>query len=204
LQNDGFLAECFVHCLIFEEDKKFDDYHQEYSYLTENLIRLQSLVGPILEIAKTGNTLLLVDRIGSGEYLQQLIPNSLFVNGNTTMKERERIYELAANNDGLCIIATYGVAAVGIDIPRLYNVAMLEAGKSFIRIIQSIGRGLRLAKDKSYADIWDLSSTCKFSKKHAKERIKYYSHADYPYKDITGDSIDIIKYIDNHNKGVIK
>lgn len=204
LQESGFLAECFVHGLVFDDEKKFDDYHQEYSYLTENLTRLQTLVSPIIEIAKTGNTLILVDRITSGEYLQQLLPNSMFVNGNTTLKERERIYELASNNDGLCIIATYGVAAVGIDIPRLYNVVLVEAGKSFIRIIQSIGRGLRLAKDKTYADIWDISSTCKFSKKHAKERNKYYSHADYPFTDVIGKQNDIIDYIKKHNEKVIK
>lgn len=196
LQEQGFLAECFVHGMVFDEAVKFDNYHDEYSYLTENMIRLGFLVEPIKAIAQSGNTLVLVDRITTGEYLNELIDGSYFVNGKTSVKEREKIYELASNNNGLTIIATYGVAAVGIDIPRLYNVILIEPGKSFIRIIQSIGRGLRLAKDKKYADIWDFSSTCKFSKKHFKERKKYYATADYPYNEFVGKEAELIDYIE--------
>jgi superfamily II DNA or RNA helicase len=78
-------------------------------------------------------------------------------------------------------VATYGVAAVGIDIPRLFNVVLIEPGKSFVRTIQSIGRGLRKAHDKNSVQIWDITSTMKFSKRHLTQRKKFYSEAEYPY-----------------------
>lgn len=195
LQEQGYLAECFVHGMVFDDNKSFNNYHDEYTFLTENYNRLSGMVDTIKEISKSGNTLVLVDRITTGEHLSELIDDSYFVHGTTSLKQREKIYELASNNNGLTIFATYGVAAVGIDIPRLYNVVLFEPGKSFIRIIQSIGRGLRLAKDKKYADIWDFSSTNKFSKKHFKERKKYYAKADYPYNEFIGTNNDLLIYI---------
>jgi hypothetical protein len=78
-------------------------------------------------------------------------------------------------------VATYGVAAVGINIPRIFNLVMLEPGKSFTRVIQSIGRGIRKAEDKDHVQIWDITSTCRFSKRHLAKRKTFYNEADYPY-----------------------
>ena len=86
-------------------------------------------------------------------------------------------------------MATYGVAAVGINIPRIFNLVLLEPGKSFVRVIQSIGRGIRKAQDKDHVEIWDLTSSAKFSKKHLTTRKKYYEEAGYPYK------IEKVKYL---------
>ena len=65
------------------------------------------------------------------------------------------------------------MAAVGINIPRIFNLVLLEPGKSFVRVIQSIGRGVRIAKDKDFVQIWDVTSRCKFSRRHLTERKKY-------------------------------
>jgi len=79
------------------------------------------------------------------------------------------------------IIATYGVAAVGINIPRIFNLVLIEPGKSFVRVIQSIGRGIRKAEDKDSVQIWDITSSCKFAKRHLGQRKKFYKEANYPY-----------------------
>jgi superfamily II DNA or RNA helicase len=79
------------------------------------------------------------------------------------------------------IVATYGVAAVGINIPRIFNLVLLEPGKSFVRVIQSIGRGIRRAQDKDFVQIWDITSTCKFAKRHLTKRKAYYKDARYPF-----------------------
>ena len=78
-------------------------------------------------------------------------------------------------------MATYGVAAVGINIPRIFNLVLLEPGKSFVRVIQSIGRGIRKAKDKDHVEIWDITSTCKYAKRHLTERKKFYKEAKYQF-----------------------
>ena len=96
-------------------------------------------------------------------------------------KDRKDEYDEVADADDKIIIATYGVAAVGINIPRIFNLVLVEPGKSFVRVIQSIGRGIRKAKDKDHVQIWDITSTAKFSKRHLTERKKYYNDANYQF-----------------------
>ena len=78
-------------------------------------------------------------------------------------------------------MATYGVAAVGINIPRIFNLVLVEPGKSFVRVIQSIGRGIRRAEDKDFVQIWDLTANTKYAKRHLTERKKFYKDAQYPF-----------------------
>ena len=70
---------------------------------------------------------------------------------------------------------------MGINIPRIFNLVLLEPGKSFVRVIQSIGRGIRKAQDKDSVQIWDITSSAKFSKRHLTERKKFYKEANYPF-----------------------
>ena len=124
---------------------------------------------------------MLVDRITAGETLINLLPGSVFVSGSTKNKDRVAEYESVADNDNKVIIATYQVAAVGINIPRIFNVVLVEPGKSFVRTIQSIGRGLRKAHDKDHVEIWDITSSCKFSKRHLTKRKEFYTEVEYNY-----------------------
>jgi superfamily II DNA or RNA helicase len=109
------------------------------------------------------------------------LPNSVFVSGATKAGERKEHYDEVAEVSDKIIIATYGVAAVGINIPRIFNLVLLEPGKSFVRVIQSIGRGIRKAADKDFVQIWDITSTCKFAKRHLTKRKAFYKEANYPF-----------------------
>jgi superfamily II DNA or RNA helicase len=133
------------------------------------------------KIKASGNTLILVDRISAGEKLQKSIPGSQFVKGDVKLKDRKEAYDEINEGTNHVVIATYGVAAVGINIPRIFNLVLIEPGKSFVRVIQSIGRGVRKAKDKDFVQIWDLTSTCKFAKRHLTQRKKFYKEAQYPF-----------------------
>ena len=101
--------------------------------------------------------------------------------GETKLKDRKDQYDEISDSDNKVLIATYGVASVGINIPRIFNLILIEPGKSFIRVIQSIGRGIRKAKDKDFVQIWDITSTCKFAKRHLTQRKKFYKEANYPF-----------------------
>jgi superfamily II DNA or RNA helicase len=105
----------------------------------------------------------------------------VFVSGSTKAKDRKDEYDEIATSTNKIIIATYGVAAVGINIPRIFNLVLLEPGKSFVRVIQSIGRGIRKAEDKDHVQIWDITSTCKFAKRHLTKRKQFYREANYPF-----------------------
>ena len=106
---------------------------------------------------------------------------AVFVSGATKAKDRQEEYDEVATATGKIIIATYGVAAVGINLPRIFNLVLLEPGKSFVRVIQSIGRGIRKAEDKDHVQIWDITSTCRFAKRHLTKRKAFYREANYPY-----------------------
>ena len=135
----------------------------------------------ILKISGSGNTLVLVNRIDTGEKIIKRIPEAVFINGGVKLNDRKEEYDEVKTSNDKIIVATYGVAAVGINIPRIFNLVLLEPGKSFVRVIQSIGRGIRKAEDKDFVQIWDITSTCKYAKRHLTERKKYYKEAKYPF-----------------------
>lgn len=182
LQEAGHLANCHVNVVQLVDHVEYKDYQSELRYLLENDDRITSIADLINSIGKTGNTLVLVDRIAPGTRLAELIPNSVFVSGNTKAKDRKEEYDEIAVSDNNIIIATYGVAAVGINIPRIFNLVLIEPGKSFVRVIQSIGRGIRKADDKDFVQIWDITSTCKFAKRHLNKRKQFYKDANYPFE----------------------
>ena len=124
---------------------------------------------------------MLVDRVAAGKELESRIKDAVFVSGATKATDRQDEYDDIATSDGKVIIATYGVAAVGINIPRIFNLVLVEPGKSFVRVIQSIGRGVRKAEDKDFVQIWDITSTCKFAKRHLTKRKVFYKEANYPF-----------------------
>jgi len=184
LQDKGILAQLHVNVWQLQDLLKaaaFSDYQSELKWLTTNQARLQFLAQSVEIMSESGNTLVLVDRIETGKMLQLLIPDSVFVSGQMKSKDRKDEYKEVQEIDGKVIIATYGVASTGINIVRIFNLVLFESGKSFVRVIQSIGRGIRVAPDKDFVNVYDVCSNCKFSKRHLTKRKKFYAEAEYPY-----------------------
>jgi superfamily II DNA or RNA helicase len=182
LQDRGVLAQCHVNIVQLVDHVEYNNYQSELKYLLEESGRLDTMAGLIAEVNKTGNTLVLVDRIAAGqELLNRLQDRAVFVSGATKAGERQDHYDSVAEATDKIIIATYGVAAVGINIPRIFNLVLVEPGKSFVRVIQSIGRGIRKAEDKDHVQIWDVTSTCRFAKRHLTKRKQFYKDAHYPF-----------------------
>ena len=181
LQERGVLAQCHVNIVQLQDSVDFSNYQSELKHLLEDAKRLDTMAQLILNIKESGNTLVLVDRVNAGKELISRLPDAVFVSGNTNMTERKEEYDEIATSTNKIIVATYGVAAVGINIPRIFNLVLIEPGKSFVRVIQSIGRGIRKADDKDFVQIWDLTSSCKFAKRHLTQRKTFYKEANYPF-----------------------
>jgi superfamily II DNA or RNA helicase len=181
LQNKGVLANLHINVLQTTDVQVFRNFQDEYSFLVTDPSRLNWMAGKIKELSLTGNTLVLINRIETGNKLIELIPDAAFVSGGMKLDDRKEEYDEIKTADNKIIVATYGVAAVGINIPRIFNLVLIEPGKSFVRVIQSIGRGIRKAEDKDFVQIWDITSTCKYAKRHLTERKKYYKDAKYPF-----------------------
>ena len=188
LQEKGILSDCHVNIIQTAEWKEFNGYAEELKFLVTDKDRMTYLGNLINTIAESGNTLVLVDRIECGQFLQTQLTDSVFISGSVKTKDRKTEYDEVKTADNKIIVATYGVAAVGINIPRIFNLVMVEPGKSFTRVIQSIGRGIRKADDKDFVQIWDLTASTKYAKRHLTERKKFYKEAKYPF------TIEKVKY----------
>ncbi len=182
LQQQGVLAQCHVNIVQLQDHVEYSNYQSELKYLLEESGRLDAMAELIQHVNETGNTLVLVDRVAAGtELVARLGDRAVFVSGATKAKDRQDEYDEVAESSDKIIVATYGVAAVGINIPRIFNLVLVEPGKSFVRVIQSIGRGIRKAEDKDHVQIWDITSTCKFARRHLTKRKAYYREANYPF-----------------------
>jgi superfamily II DNA or RNA helicase len=188
LQEMGVLSQCHVNIVQLQDGVEFTNYQSELKFLTSDDKRMSKIAELASTVKDTGNTLILVDRIEAGQLLHLKLEelgvpedNVVFVSGGTKGTTRTEHYDDIATATNKIIIATYGVAAVGINIPRIFNVMLLEPGKSFVRVIQSIGRGIRKAEDKDFVQIWDITSSCKFAKRHLTQRKAFYTDAAYPF-----------------------
>jgi superfamily II DNA or RNA helicase len=182
LQDAGVLAQCHVNIVQLVDYVEYKDYQSELKYLLEESGRLDTMAELIRKVNETGNTLVLVDRTECGRQLvERLGEKAVFVSGATKGTKRQEEYDEVADATDKIIVATYGVAAVGINIPRIFNLVLIEPGKSFVRVIQSIGRGIRKAEDKDHVEIWDITSTCKFAKRHLTKRKQFYREAKYNF-----------------------
>jgi superfamily II DNA or RNA helicase len=181
LQQKDVLAKLDIQILQTNDIEVFRSYAEEYTWLVTDDKRLDWISDKIKNISVSGNTLVLVNRIDTGNKLIKKLPDAVFISGAVKLDDRKEEYdEIKTSNDKI-IVATYGVAAVGINIPRIFNLVLIEPGKSFVRVIQSIGRGIRKAEDKDFVQIWDITSSCKYAKRHLTERKKYYKEAKYPF-----------------------
>jgi superfamily II DNA or RNA helicase len=181
LQEKGVLSNCHVNIVQLLDVPEFKSYSDELKYLVTDEDRMIYISKLVKQISETGNTLVLVNRIDSGKFLVNELEGSVFISGEVKTKDRKEEYDEVRTSTDKIIVATYGVAAVGINIPRIFNLVLIEPGKSFVRVIQSIGRGIRKAEDKDSVKIWDITSQCKYAKKHLTERKKFYKDAKYPF-----------------------
>lgn len=119
----------------------FTDYDMEKSWLSRFDSRIQR-ISELVQMKRDmhGNTFVLVGSIDLGKKLEKLIPGSVFLYGNTKKADRNEFYKKFDTENDLIVIASRGIASTGISIDRIFNLMLVDYGKSFIAGIQSIGR----------------------------------------------------------------
>lgn len=189
LMDRGFLSECNIDILQLKEFMSFSQWPDEQKFLASDENRIKWIAEFAKKISVTGNTLILVNNIETGKMLEKLIPGLDFIYGQIKSKDRKAKYKSVGTENNTIFAANYQVASTGINIPRIFNLILVDVGKSYTRVIQSIGRGVRKAKDKDFINVFDISSNLKSSKKHLKERKLYYDYVEYPYSEIKVDYV---------------
>lgn len=163
----------------------------------------------IKTLAKTlkGNSLFLFDRKDKHQVMimEQLAQEDLgnkkvfIINGDVDSDDRDAIKKIAETESDVVILASYGTMAVGVSIKQLHNLVFCHPTKSIIRVLQSIGRLLRLHKTKDVANIYDLFDNLEYRGRanktldHATERLGFYENEQHPVRlyqmEIAGEKV---------------
>ena len=111
------------------------------------------------------------------------------IHGGTDVHQRERVREVAETSDNNIIFGSYGTMSTGVNIKNLHHVIFASPSKSRVRVLQSIGRGLRKAKGKNDVMLYDIAddfrkphSKNNFTLNHLVERMKFYEEEDFTYQ----------------------
>ena len=135
------------------------------------------------------NTLILVNHIIHGENLLNVVTEIckhkkvFFIRGDVEVEEREKIKKMMENNDNVVCIAISAIFSTGVNIKNLHNILFVSGGKSFIRTVQSIGRGLRLHKNKNKLLILDLCDNLHYGNQHSDKRKQIYNTEKIVYSE---------------------
>lgn len=154
-------------------------YKQEYEFVVSHPER-NNIIGK-LACNLNNNTLILIDRIQHGLELQKNLEKIcdkkkvFFIRGELEVDVRNEIRHLMEKKDNVICIAISSIFATGIDIKNLHNIILANAGKAKIRLLQSIGRGLRLHPSKEKLMLIDLADHLYYGIKHLEKRIEIYT-----------------------------
>ena len=168
------------------------EYPDEVDYLVTSPQRLDIIARTA--IATKGNVLVLfnfVEKHGVPlfERIQHLVVGRdvHFVSGGVDSDERERIRLYVEQGENQIIVASYGTFSTGVNIPNLSTLIFASPAKSKIRVLQSIGRTLRLSKGKTHATLLDFVDDLRTGTsvnhvfRHAEQRVQYYAAERFPY-----------------------
>ena len=154
-------------------------YRQEFEFLFENTFR-----NNVIKKLTTGvknNSLILVDFIRHGEALYEELSNNdkgkkiYFIRGEVDVEERDKVKRLIERDDNIICIAISRIFSTGISINNLHYIVFAGGGKAKIKILQSIGRGLRLHESKNKLTIIDIADQLRYGEVHSDKRIQLYT-----------------------------
>ena len=207
LQKKGYVSPLKVEIMVLRyttKDRKVvyqipknpqrpaEKYQKEIEWLCNHQGRNRFIKNLALSLKK--NSMILFERVDKhGIPLYNTIKSESdfpvhFVAGKVPRKDREKIRSIVESNEKSTTVASAGVFSTGVNIKRLHNIISAFSTKSIIRLLQSIGRGLRKAEDKSHCTWYDVVDDLSYrgeqnySLRHLQERIKIYAREDFEYE----------------------
>jgi superfamily II DNA or RNA helicase len=199
LIDNKTLADLEIKCIVLnypKEDReiiKEFDYAEELQFIITKAKRNDFLCN--LMDNCVGNTLCLFQFVEKhGEVLYKQMKDKykdrkvFFVYGGVDTNTREEIREIVENEKDSIIIASYGTFSTGINIRNIHNIVFASPSKSKIRVLQSLGRGLRQSGYDKKLRLFDISDDLStsdrinFTLRHFKERINIYKEQKFNFK----------------------
>jgi superfamily II DNA or RNA helicase len=161
-----------------------DEYINEIKFLLANQYR-NSVIRHLCE-KFNNNSLILVDLIDHGESILNALKDLpgkevYFIRGEVEVEERKRVQDLMEKQTNICVIAISKIFSTGINIKNLHYLVFAGGGKAKVKIVQSIGRGLRLHEEKKELIIFDIADNLKYGMLHYTKRKQLYSKEKIPH-----------------------
>ena len=186
-----------IHMQYSDQEKKSfgkKTYQEEISYIVEHEKRNNFIKN--LALSQQGNTLVLFNLVDKhGKPLYNLIRDKadikrkvFYVSGEVGALDREQIRTLVEKEKDAIIVASIGTFSTGINIKNLHNMIFAAPTKSQVRVLQSIGRSLRKAKNGQPAKVYDIcddfswKSRKNYTLGHGIERIEIYEKEELNFK----------------------
>jgi superfamily II DNA or RNA helicase len=201
LMKDGVLAPLEIEIQVIEYPqreryrvaKEYAGYQEEIKWITSNPIRNNLILDNAFE--QDHNVLILFNFVknhGKVLYDAALKRESdkkiFFIHGGVDVEEREEARKYAEENDNTLIIASYGVFSTGVNIKNLHTIIFAHPFKAKIRNLQSIGRSLRLNKNKKSAKLIDIVDDLSYNGRrnttliHSSVRIGQYKNEHFEFR----------------------
>ncbi len=200
LQDSDTLAKLNIQRIVlqYEEDarKNFGKqaYQDEIQYIVSYKRRNMFIRNLTLDLK--GNTLVLYNYVEKhGKPLYDSIKEKIkegrkifFVSGDTPTTEREAIRAIVEKQKNSIVVASLGTFSTGINIRNLHNIVFASPSKSQIRVLQSIGRGLRKTDDGKDTTLYDIvddiswKSRKNYGMLHSDERLRIYGREKFNHK----------------------
>jgi len=199
LMEQGHVANLKIKAIVLKHNNDCRKLAKKFKYQDEIdfIVRFEKRNKFIRNLALSlkGNSLILfqfVDKHGKVLYDMMTAKDPdrkiFFVHGGVDGVDREKIREIVERESNAIIVASYGTFSTGINIRNLHNVVLASPSKSRVRILQSIGRGLRIGDEKTEMVLYDIADDLKsgtsvnFTLQHFTERLNIYNNEGFDYK----------------------
>ena len=200
LQDNNTLAKLDINIIILKYNEEIRKslgkvtYQDEIDWIVKNKSRNTFIRN--LALDASGNTLVLFNFVEKhGKPLFDMINDKaeedrkiFYVSGEVETSDREAIREITEKQKNAIIVASLGTFSTGINIKNLHNIIFASPSKSQIKVLQSIGRGLRKADDGRITRLYDIADDLQTKSRknyailHSEERIKIYNKEKFDYK----------------------
>lgn len=199
LMNKGLLATLGIDCIMLKYSDaekqllKKQKYPDEIKWIITNEKRNEFIKQ--LALRTRGNTLILFNYVEThGKPLAALLEAAgtdrkiYLIHGKTEAEAREYIRRVVDREKDAILVASFGTTSAGINIVNLDNIIFASPTKSVIRLLQSIGRGLRVSEKKKTLKVFDIIDDLSWKShknhvyRHFEERLKIYKKEKFDYK----------------------
>jgi superfamily II DNA or RNA helicase len=199
LIEKDLLSNINIESLMIEHNGSLSEtkslkYQEEMDWLVSNHQRNEFITNLVTHLK--GNTLVLFNYVEKhGKPLHDMIETKVddskktyMIYGGTDVSQRESIRKIMDKQTNTILIASYGTCSTGINIRNINNIVFASPSKSVVRVLQSIGRGLRKSEEKEMLTVYDIADDLRYKKhvnhtyKHHQARLKIYKNENFNYK----------------------